>query len=79
MGPVIAGVPASYLPGLLRAAERRRRSHRAVLRAGPGPLPRVRHLPRWVRQAREAGLDDESIESLLRVTLHAAAEEEEIA
>jgi hypothetical protein len=32
-----------------------------------------------VRQAREAGLDDESIESLLRVTLHAAAEEEEIA
>ena len=27
----------------------------------------------------EAGLDDESIESLLRVTLHAAAEEEEIA
>ena len=36
MGPVIAGAPASYLPALLRAAERRRRSHRAVLRAGPG-------------------------------------------
>jgi hypothetical protein len=32
-----------------------------------------------VRQAREAGLDDESIESLLRVTLQATAEEEEIA
>ena len=29
-----------------------------------------------VREAREAGLDDESIESLLRVTLQAAPEEE---
>ena len=50
----------------------------------PGPPPDThsrlgRSLARWVRQAREAGLDDESIESLLRVTLRAAAEEEEIA
>ena len=52
-----------------------------VLRLPPGPPPgtvsRLGHsLARWVRQAREAGLDDESIESLLRVTLQAAAEEE---
>ena len=50
----------------------------------PGPPPGThsrlgRSLARWVRQAREAGLDDESIESLLRVTLRAAAEKEEIA
>jgi GntR family transcriptional regulator len=46
----------------------------------PGTVSRLgRSLARWVRQAREAGLDDESIESLLRVTLHAAAEEEETA
>ena len=55
-----------------------------VLKRPPGPPPGThsrlgRSLARWVRQAREAGLDDESIESLLRVTLHAAAEEEEIA
>jgi len=55
-----------------------------VLKRPPGPPPGThsrlgRTLARWVRQAREAGLDDESIESLLRVTLHAAAEEEEIA
>ena len=55
-----------------------------VLKRPPGPPPgthsRLGHsLARWVRQAREAGLDDESIESLLRVTLRAAAEEEEIA
>ena len=55
-----------------------------VLNRPPGPPPGTvsrmgRSLARWVRQAREAGLDDESIESLLRVTLHAAAEEEEIA
>jgi GntR family transcriptional regulator len=55
-----------------------------VLKRPPGPPPGThsrlgRGLARWVRQAREAGLDDESIESLLRVTLHAAAEEEEIA
>ena len=55
-----------------------------VLNRPPGPPPGTvtrlgRSLARWVRQAREAGLDDESIESLLRVTLQAAAEEEEIA
>jgi GntR family transcriptional regulator len=55
-----------------------------VLKRPPGPPPGTvsrlgRGLARWVRQAREAGLDNESIESLLRVTLQAAAEEEEIA
>jgi DNA-binding transcriptional regulator YhcF (GntR family) len=53
----------------------------------PGPPPgthsRLGHsLARWVREAREAGLDDESMESLLRITLHAEAAEsgsEEIA
>jgi GntR family transcriptional regulator len=43
----------------------------------PGPPPGThsrlgRSLARWVREAREAGLDEESIESLLRVTLRAA-------
>jgi GntR family transcriptional regulator len=52
-----------------------------VLRRPPGPPPGThsrlgRSLAGWVREAREAGLDDESIESLLRVSLHAAAEEE---
>jgi GntR family transcriptional regulator len=52
-----------------------------VLKRPPGPPPGTvsrlgRSLDRWVRQAREAGLDDESIESLLRVTLQATAEEE---
>src|ERR1700690_3805996 len=52
-----------------------------VLKRPPAPPPGTvsrlgRSLDRWVRQAREAGLDDESIESLLRVTLQAAAEEE---
>jgi GntR family transcriptional regulator len=43
----------------------------------PGTHSRLgRGLARWVREAREAGLDDESIESLLRVTLRAADEEE---
>jgi len=43
----------------------------------PGTHARFgRSLARWVREARTAGLDDESIESLLRVTLRAAAEEE---
>ena len=46
----------------------------------PGPPPgthsRLGHsLARWVREAREAGLDEESMESLLRVTLQAPAEE----
>jgi GntR family transcriptional regulator len=48
----------------------------------PGPPPGIvsrlgRSLARWVREAREAGLDNESIESLLRVTLHAADHDEE--
>jgi GntR family transcriptional regulator len=42
----------------------------------PGPPPGIhsrlgRSLARWVREAREAGLDEESMESLLRVTLQA--------
>ncbi len=42
----------------------------------PGTHARLGHsLARWVREARAAGLDDESIESLLRVTLRAAEEE----
>ena len=52
-----------------------------VTRRPDGPPPGTharlgRSLARWVGQARAAGLDDESIESLLRVTLRAAAEEE---
>ena len=52
-----------------------------VLARPPGPPPGThsrlgRSLARWVREAREAGLDDESIESLLRLTLQAAPEEE---
>jgi GntR family transcriptional regulator len=52
-----------------------------VLKRPPGPPPGTharlgRSLARWVREAREAGLDDESIESLLQVTLRAGAEEE---
>ncbi len=39
----------------------------------PGTHSRLgRSLARWVREAREAGLDEESMESLLRVTLRAA-------
>ena len=54
-----------------------------VRRRPPGPPPGTharlsRSLGRWVREARDAGLDDETIEELLRVTLR-AAEEEEIA
>ena len=53
----------------------------------PGPPPGThsrlgRSLARWVREAREAGLDDESMESLLRITLQAETPEsgsEEIA
>jgi GntR family transcriptional regulator len=54
----------------------------------PGPPPGThsrlgRSLARWVREAREAGLDEESMESLLRVTQRAAdaadSESEEIA
>jgi GntR family transcriptional regulator len=44
----------------------------------PGTVSRLgRSLARWVRQAREAGLDNESIESLLRVTLRAADDDDE--
>jgi GntR family transcriptional regulator len=47
----------------------------------PGPPPGIhsrlsRGLARWVAEARDAGLDDETIEELLRVTLRAADEEE---
>ena len=47
----------------------------------PGPPPGTharlgRTLAAWVREARAAGLDDDAIESLLRVTLQAANEEE---
>jgi GntR family transcriptional regulator len=48
-----------------------------VRRRPPGPPPGThsrlgRSLARWVHEAREAGLDDESMESLLRITLRAA-------
>ena len=43
----------------------------------PGTHSRLaRSLAQWVRSARAAGLDDESIESLLRITLREADEEE---
>jgi GntR family transcriptional regulator len=49
-----------------------------VRRRPPGPPPGTysrlgRSLARWVGTAREAGLDDESIESLLRATLQEEA------
>jgi GntR family transcriptional regulator len=55
-----------------------------VRRRPPGPPPGThsrlaRSRARWVREAREAGLEDESMEELLRITLQAAADEEEIA
>jgi GntR family transcriptional regulator len=42
----------------------------------PGPPPHTfsrlgRSLARWVTDAREAGLDDEAVESLLKTTLQA--------
>jgi GntR family transcriptional regulator len=46
------------------------------LPAGPPPGTHSRlgrSLAGWVREAREAGLDDEAMESLLRVTLRQAA------
>jgi GntR family transcriptional regulator len=53
------------------------------LPAGPPPGTHSRlgrSLAQWVREAREAGLDDEAIESLLKVTLQATGlPEEEIA
>src|ERR1700689_3380601 len=47
----------------------------------PGPSPgthsrRGRSLAQWVAEARAAGLDDEAMESLLRVALQAETEEE---
>jgi GntR family transcriptional regulator len=51
-----------------------------ALPAGPPPGTHSRlgrSLARWVREAREAGLDDESIESLLKVTLRATDLSEE--
>jgi GntR family transcriptional regulator len=52
-----------------------------VLRRPPGPPPGThaslaRALSRWVDRARTAGLDDRSIESLLREMLHGTTEEE---
>jgi GntR family transcriptional regulator len=52
-----------------------------VLRRPPGPPPGThatlaRGLARWVERARAAGLDDRSIESLLREILHDAIQEE---
>ena len=52
-----------------------------VRKRPPGPPPGTharlaRSLGRWVSEAREAGLDAESMEELLRVTLRAADEEE---
>jgi GntR family transcriptional regulator len=51
-----------------------------VRKRPPGPPPGTharlaRSLGRWVSEAREAGLDEESMEELLRVTLRAAEEE----
>jgi GntR family transcriptional regulator len=48
----------------------------------PGPPPGThsrlgRSLAQWVREARGAGLDDEAIESLLKVTLRATGHSEE--
>jgi GntR family transcriptional regulator len=50
----------------------------------PGPPPGThsrlgRSLAVWVREARESGLDDESMEALLHTTLRATTEEEGIA
>ena len=52
-----------------------------VRKRPPGPPPGTharlaRSLGRWVSEAREAGLDEESMEELLRATLQAADEEE---
>ena len=58
-----------------------RAGHGTFVRRRPsGPPPGTharlaRSLAHWVRSAREAGLDDESIESLLHATLQAPAEE----
>jgi len=58
-----------------------RSGHGTFVRARPpGPPPSTharlgRALAGWVGEARAAGLDDDAIESLLRVTLQAPAEE----
>jgi GntR family transcriptional regulator len=46
-----------------------------------GPLPAIQHrlarnLERWVQAAREAGLDDDGIESMVRATLARSRSEE---
>jgi GntR family transcriptional regulator len=51
-----------------------------VLRRPPGPAPGAhaslaRSLSRWVEKARLAGLDDRSIEAMVREMLHAGGEE----
>ena len=51
-----------------------------VLARPPGPPPGTytrlgRSLTQWVQDARKAGLDDEAIESLLRITLRSTSEE----
>ena len=59
-----------------------RTGHGTFVRAvPPGPPPDThsrlgRKLAAWVSEARTAGLDDEAIESLLRMTLQAEAEED---
>ena len=59
-----------------------RTGHGTFVRAlPPGPPPGThsrlgRKLAAWVREARSAGLDDEAIESLLRVTLQVPAEQD---
>ena len=59
-----------------------RAGHGTFVRHRPaGPPPGIharmgRSLTRWVTEARAAGLDDESMESLLRVALRAQIEEE---
>ena len=59
--------------------EGRRGAGTFVLRRPPGPAPGAhasltRSLAHWVDRARTAGLDDASIESLVREVLHARGE-----
>jgi len=59
-----------------------RTGHGTFVRAvPPGPPPGthsrlLRKLAAWVSEARTAGLDDEAIESLLRMTMQAQADED---
>jgi hypothetical protein len=71
-------LPAYRISGLVEARVGRGTFVRS---RPPGPPPGIhsrpsRGLARWVAEARDAGLDDETIEELLRVTLRAADEEE---